>query len=168
MPSQTLFKNKILLIAALSVSMGVLQAPALAQDTTKSPTSDARFQIEKDGNGFVRLDRKTGETSYCKQISGRLICKLALEERNVFHKEITALQDEIATLQKKVDLKTEDHSDIRPSKKVPKPGTKEGMGESDLFEEELDRAMDITKKTMRKLFNVVKDLQKDFEERDTN
>ena len=43
---------------ALTIAIAFSAGGAIAQDATTSATSDARFQIERDGDGFVRLDKK--------------------------------------------------------------------------------------------------------------
>ncbi len=131
---------------------------AQGQDKPNSTTPfENRFQIEKQADGFVRLDKKTGETSFCRQIGDNLVCKLAIEERDAFHREI-------AELQGKLD-KSHKSQQIRPNKDVPDTSHDELAGiDKDKFERELDDAMDITKLTVRRLFKMVQELQKELSE----
>ena len=142
-----------------------------SQDANSSNQSiDDRFQIEQVGAGFVRLDKNTGETSFCRNVGDKLVCTLAIEERKALHKEIADLQNKLAALSEKNEVPAKDKELLaRPKNDVPNPsrgplqGT-ESESQSDQIEREMDRAFDVTKKTMRKLFKAVKELQKEFGE----
>lgn len=151
-------------IALLSVFL-IFPLAAIGQEDADSTTNTgSRFSIERDGEAFVRLDKKTGETSYCRSTNNNLICKLAIEERDTFHEEISSLQKELSAAQEKLDaIGDEQHSELRPRDDVPDTTQDENAGSgNDKFERELDKAMDITKLTMRRLFKIVKELQKEF------
>lgn len=134
------------------------------QNTDTPANPGERFQIERDGDGFVRLDTKTGETSFCRRANNNLVCKLAIEERDTFHDEITGLQKKLSAAEEKLNAIGEDKQAlVRPKDDVPDTNHDEDAGSgNDKFEQELDRAMDITKMTMRRLFAIVKDLQKEY------
>ena len=54
-----------------------------------------------------------------------------------------------------------------PKVDIPDPSSEESDGiDRDKFEQEMDKAIDITKQAMRKLFQAVKELQKEFEQED--
>lgn len=70
---------------------------AVAQTAGEPATaSDGRFQLERSGDGFIRLERQTGLTSYCEQSGGELSCRASADERR-------ALQEEIDRLAARVD-----------------------------------------------------------------
>ncbi len=126
---------------------------------------DKNYQLERHENGFVRLDRRSGKTSFCQPVGEDIVCKLAVEERDALYLEISELQNKIAALQGKLDQIPGDSSQLRrPLKEIPDPnvGEKSGAGR-DQIEKEVDRAIDLTKHTMRKLFKAVKELKKDME-----
>ncbi len=94
-----------------------------------------------------------------------IVCKLAVEERDALHLAITELQNRISALQGKLDQIPGDSSELRrPQKEIPDPnvGEKSGAGRDEI-EKEVDRAIDLTKHIMRKLFKAVKELQKDLQ-----
>ncbi len=145
----------------LSLTLAGLTALAFpytvhGQEKSNSTTPyEDRFQIEKQADGFIRLDKKTGETSYCRQTGNNLVCKLAIEERNAFHREIAELQNKLDKSRKNLQ--------IRPDKDVPDSNHDELAGiDKDKFERELDDAMDITKMTVRRLLKMVQELQKEL------
>ncbi len=157
-------KSPVFAIAAI-LSAAALFSPAASLGQEKTP--DQRFQIERDGNGFVRLDKKTGETSFCRRVNDALVCRLAVEERDALHLEISELQGKLTAEKEKLaaldDTGSSNQPQARPKDDVPDTSQREGAGsENDEFEQEMDRALDITKRTVRKLFNVVKELRKEF------
>jgi len=155
---------KITGITLLSVFLIFPLASSGQEDGDSTANTGSRFSIERDGDAFVRLDNKTGETSYCRSTNNNLVCRLAIEERDTFHEEISSLQKQLSVAQEKLDaIGDEQHSELRPSDDVPDTAYDENAGSgSDKFEQELDKAMDITKLTMRRLFKIVKELQKEF------
>lgn len=80
----------LLLMFASSVSAGELD----------------RFQLDKTADGYVRLDRQTGDMSLCTQEGGKLICRPATDEHRaaddqsaVLVKRIEALEARVAALE---------------------------------------------------------------------
>ncbi len=78
------------------IAMSLLATPALAQQ-------DDRFVLERSGDGFVRMDRQTGEMSYCAVEAGALACRPAAPtvtgSRDI---EIARLQEAIAALDRRI------------------------------------------------------------------
>ena len=149
--------NRFSLALAGLITLAIPQTVLGQEKSDSTAQFENRFQIEKQADGFVRLDKKTGETSFCRQISDNLVCKLAIEERDAFHQEI-------ADLQGKLD-KSHKNQQVRPDKNVPDTSHDEFAGmDKDKFERELDDAMDITKMTVRRLFKMVQELQKELGE----
>ena len=168
----TLFRSKSIFATIALVGVigaGIFPAPinSIAQEKIENPpTSDGRFHFEREGNGFVRLDKNSGETSFCRRIGDNLICSLAIEERDTLHSEIVNLQNKLAAAREKLDaVAATDPTLPRPKEKVPDLSSKDSTGpDRDNIEKEVDRAFEITRKTVRKLFDVVKELQKEFED----
>ncbi len=82
------------LIASLAIA-AALPASAAAQDTD-------RYTLERSGDGYVRMDRRTGEMSICSERTGQLVCKLAADERSAFQDEVDRLQERLTGLEKRV------------------------------------------------------------------
>jgi len=146
----------------------VIAFPGLSLSQEKAQTDTVQtknYQLERHKNGFVRLERNSGKTSFCRPVGEDFVCKLAVEERDALHLEISELQNRIAALQGKLDQISSDSSQLqRPLKEVPDPKVEEKSGAGrDEIEKEFDRAIDLTKHTMRKLFKAVKELQKEMQ-----
>lgn len=79
-----------------------LTVSALAQGTAQdAPDSQSgRYLFEKQADGFIRLDTKTGEVALCRAKTVGLACEAAPEDRAVIEDEIARLHGENAALKK--------------------------------------------------------------------
>lgn len=66
---------------------------ALAQ-SAEPPVSDDRFQIERQGDAFIRLDKTTGTVSTCALENGAFDCRMSADERAALQAEIERLASE--------------------------------------------------------------------------
>jgi hypothetical protein len=116
-----------------------LSGSAFAEDA-------ARFTLEKTADGYVRMDKTTGEMSICTQQSDQLVCRIAADDR-------VAMEDDIARL------------DARLTKVEEKLATSSGSGalsNSTLpTDEEFEKSMTLMEKFFRRFMGVVKDLNED-------
>ncbi|MGO7216292.1 hypothetical protein ACCS75_35305, partial [Rhizobium ruizarguesonis] len=58
-----------------------------------------RFQLEKSGDPFVRLDRQTGAMSICQDKEGALVCRRAADERAAYEDELDRLAKRVTALE---------------------------------------------------------------------
>ncbi|MFI0844268.1 hypothetical protein [Mesorhizobium sp. IMUNJ 23232] len=84
---------RLLPLTTISLA-AVLSSTAFAQED--------RYVLEKSGDGFVRMDRRTGEMSTCTQDGASLVCKLAADERTAYQDEIDRLQQDMKALDERV------------------------------------------------------------------
>ena len=70
----------------------------------------------------------------------------------------------LSTTQEKLESTSpNNHTQLRPDDDVPDTTHDEGAGsDRDQFEKDIDKALDFTKFAMRRLFGVVKELQKEY------
>lgn len=123
-------------IAALSLLL--LTGAALADDA-------ARFTLEKTADGYVRMDKTTGEMSICTQQADQLVCRIAADDR-------VAMEDEIARLDGRVTKLEE----------AMKAGGAAATSNSTLpTDEEFEKSMTLMEKFFRRFMGVVKDLNED-------
>ena len=82
-------------------SRAVAQGPA-TQDQAAPPPSpdDSRFSFHRMGDGFVRLDSRTGQLAQCGWAATGWSCKMVPDERAAFESEIGRLQRDNAELKK--------------------------------------------------------------------
>lgn len=128
-------------IVASAFLASALSFPAMAQDTD-------RYTMEKSENGYVRMDRKTGEMSICEERSGQLVCKLAADERSAFQDEVDRLQDRLSGLEKRV-AEIETASRLNPNALLPD-------------EESFEKSLGYMERFFRRFMDIVKDLDQDW------
>jgi hypothetical protein len=134
-------------IVASAFLASALSFPAMAQDTD-------RYTMEKSNNGYVRMDRKTGEMSICEERSGQLVCKLAADERSAFQDEVDRLQDRLSGLEKRV-AEIETTSRLNPNALLPD-------------EESFEKSLGYMERFFRRFMDIVKDFDQDWRQGDTD
>lgn len=95
-------------LALISVAAFVAfaAAPSFAQEAD-------RYQMERSPDGYIRLDKKTGEMSICTDQAGQLVCKLAADDRNAYDSALDRLQASVDVLEQRVAaLETNPKSDL--------------------------------------------------------
>lgn len=109
--------------------------------------AEDRYVLEKSDDGFVRMDRQTGEMSTCRQEGAALVCKLAADERTAYQDEIDRLQGAVDALDERV-VKLENSLASRLESKLP-------------TEEEFGKTLGYMERFLRSFMDVVEDLDKD-------
>ena len=98
----------------------------------------ARFQLERSGDHFVRLDKQTGAMSLCEEKDGSLVCRMAADERAAYEDELDRLSDRVGALENKSIV----------NKALPSDA-------------EINRSISIMEKMMKSFMGVVKQFQED-------
>ena len=124
-------------IAVLAVVLGLGWAVAAGAEES----SPGRYSMQKSETGFARLDTETGEVTLCQEKNGELVCRMAADERAAFERELDLLTKRVETLEKAV----------KSGETAVKPAPPD--------DEEIDRAMGIMERMMRKFMEIVKDLE---------
>ncbi|PST27262.1 hypothetical protein C7U60_03015 [Mesorhizobium plurifarium] len=124
-------------VATLVVGLGFgLTVPAAAQEA-----SPGRYSMQKSETGFARLDTATGEVTLCREKGGELVCRMAADERAAFERELDLLASRVEALEKAVES----------GETAAKPALPD--------DEEIDRAMSIMERMMRKFMGIVKEFE---------
>lgn len=122
---------------------------SLAMDTLEGTQAD-RYTLERSGDKFVRLDRKTGKMSVCTFDNEELICREAKDERDALIEEI----DRLTNLADQLSAKNKNGAN---------EDTQSNRSKSDAeLDAEIDRAIDYSSKIMRRFFEAMKDIREDF------
>ncbi|MDM9619165.1 hypothetical protein A6U87_01120 [Rhizobium sp. AC44/96] len=119
-------KNIAIGLVAFLLPLGALAAEP---DTS-------RFQLERSGDHFVRLDRQTGAMSLCEEKDGSLVCRMAADERAAYENELDRLSDRVTALENKSIV----------NKALPSDA-------------EIDRSIGIMERWMRSFMGIVKEFQ---------
>lgn len=105
-----------------------------------------RYRLEKSGDGYVRMDTRTGEMSTCAPRDGQLVCRAAADERAAFQDEIERLQEQLEQLDRRVG-KLENSVTAKLESGLP-------------TEEDFDKAMGYMERFLRYFMGVMKDIDK--------
>ncbi|MFD1328349.1 hypothetical protein [Mycoplana ramosa] len=102
---------------------------------------EGRYQMERNADGFVRLDTVTGEMSVCTEASGQLTCRMAADERAAFEQELDRLTKRVEALEE-----AQRSGGLADKPRLP-------------TDEEIDRTMGVMERMMRRFMDIVKTLE---------
>lgn len=122
-------------------------AACLFGATTAQAQDPARYQLERSGDGYVRLDKFTGEMSFCEEKAKRIVCHMAADERDALIDEIARLQERMRTIETR--LAALEGAPSAPVTSLP-------------TDEEFEKTMGYMERFFRRFMGVVKDLERDF------
>jgi uncharacterized low-complexity protein len=71
-----------------------------AAESSPADGAESRYTFSRVQDGYVRLDNRTGQVSFCSKRTVGWACQLVPEDRTAFESEIARLQDENAALKK--------------------------------------------------------------------
>jgi hypothetical protein len=117
----------------------IVPQAALSQDTV-------RYELEKTSDGYVRMDKSTGEMSICKEANGQLVCRIAADERATYDENLASLTKRVEALEQK--LATSDGSLPKSQNAMPS-------------EEEFDKTLSMMERFMRRFMGVVREFEGD-------
>jgi hypothetical protein len=146
---------------AMLACLGALALPSLAAaQAPASPQDDARYSFSKTDDGFLRLDRQTGQVSICSRKTLGWACETVADERAALEGEIARLQTQNAALKKEL---------ISNSLALPRavaPGSSERPASSLELklptQADVDRVVSFMEKVWRRMVESLGNLQKDM------
>jgi hypothetical protein len=144
--------------------------PSPEQSASAPESGDGRFAFHRIGEGFVRLDSRTGQVAQCGWAATGWSCKTVPDERTALESEIARLQRDNVELKKSllsrgIELPSGVVAEAPaaapvPPANVPDPSAKEPKMPSEI---ELERAISFMKNVWRKLVDMMIDLQRDMQ-----
>jgi hypothetical protein len=158
LPAPTL-QEKPSAIGKASESPGIESPPQNggAVESKPAESGESRFTFNRMSDGYVRLDNRTGQVSFCSKRTVGWTCQLAPEDRGVLESEIARLQEENATLKKEL-----------LTRGMPLPGSMKGEPPAARNERSflpsdasIDRMKVAVEKAWRQLVDMITMLQKD-------
>jgi len=130
-----------------------------AAESKPVESADGRYTFSRMNEGYVRLDNRTGQVSFCSKRTVGWTCQLAPEDRGVLESEITRLQEENVTLKKEflargVPLPGATKPEPPPAAQNERPF---GLPK----DPDLERAKVFVEKVWRRLVDMISTLQKE-------
>jgi hypothetical protein len=125
---------------------------------SKPENTEGRFTFSRMNEGYVRLDNRTGQVSFCSKRTVGWTCQLAPEDRGVLENEIARLQGENATLKK--DFLTRGLP-LPGAIKAEPPAEQTGRTFRLPTDPDLDRMKVLVEQVWRRLVEMISTLQKD-------
>ena len=146
-------------------------APKALGGTDNTPAG--RFSFNRVDDGFLRLDRQTGQVAYCSPHAVGWACQSVPEDRAALDKEMARLQDEVASLKVQVAALHEPPpprppADLTPPANPPPPVAQPlpPMGDKDQdtakLRADLKHARLAFENAWRRLVEMIVHLQKDM------
>lgn len=134
--------------SVLIVSAGLaLGAAALGSASAEGPNSATRYSFEPAEGGFLRLDRETGATSFCRAEGEGYACAATREGGVAADAErIRALEARVAELEAR--LKAEGLKPDRPAAQLELP-----------TDEQMDRIAGFLRGAMKRMKSIVRELE---------
>jgi hypothetical protein len=86
--------------ASVVIAISALAATAALAQPSTPENGDARFTFHRAGDGYMRLDGKTGQVSNCTRRPSGWQCQVVPNERSALEAEIERLQADNAALKK--------------------------------------------------------------------
>src|SRR5262245_23745689 len=150
------------LIAALA-GIGVAVAASPAPGGPPVENEDARYSFYRVDDGYLRLDGRSGQVSFCARRSAGWLCQPVPDERVALEAELTRLQVDNAALKK--ELLTHQLSlptGIRPDPPAPRV---EDRGLRTRTATEFNRIKAFIERVWRRLVEMVVNVQRDIMKR---
>jgi hypothetical protein len=123
------------IMKTIAIGLAAILLPLTALAAEPDP---ARFQLERSGDHFVRLDKHTGAMALCEEKDGSLVCRMAADERAAYDDELDRLSDRVTALENKSIV----------NKALP-------------TDAEIDRSISIMERMMKSFMGMVKQFQEE-------
>ncbi|GEM_PF-5894666 len=153
--------------AVLLLSGNVLLVNAQTTESSAEKMDAGRFQMKRDGDTIIRLDKQTGAMSSCVLKASSLVCRMAADERTALETEIASLQSQLDNVKAQQDDE-KDIADSKPEIEADQDASKESAEnkkQDEVLDKELDKMVDMSTKVLRRFFSVMKELRDDFTEK---
>lgn len=131
----------------MPVKSMLLPLAFLAALAVEARADTERYTLEKTEDGYVRLDKQTGEMSICKETEAQLVCRVAADERKALQDEIDRFAERLGEIEKRLAA-LEGSAFLKPGELLPS-------------EEQLDQSLETMEKFMRRFMEMMRDVEKD-------
>jgi hypothetical protein len=155
----------------IAIAAPVLLAGSAAVAQSAPDTENGRYAMAPAGDGFLRLDTRSGAMSTCSNSSAGWACYTVPDERAAMDAEIGRLQAdndrlkaELAAREPTVSGKTDEALPKSDSLKKPEPKVAEGERKIEIplpSDQDMDRMMSFVERAWRRLIEMANRVQRD-------
>jgi hypothetical protein len=155
----------------IAIAATVLLAGSAAVAQSAPDTENGRYAMAPAGDGFLRLDTRSGAMSTCSNSSAGWACYTVPDERAAMDAEIGRLQAdndrlkaELAAREPAVSGKTDEALPKSDSLKKPEPKVAEGERKIEIplpSDQDMDRMMSFVERAWRRLIEMANRVQRD-------
>jgi hypothetical protein len=155
----------------IAIAATVLLAGSAAVAQSAPDTENGRYAMAPAGDGFLRLDTRSGAMSTCSNSSAGWACYTVPDERAAMDAEIGRLQAdndrlkaELAAREPTVSGKTDEALPKSDSLKKPEPKVAEGERKIEIplpSDQDMDRMMSFVERAWRRLIEMANRVQRD-------
>jgi len=148
-------------------------AVAVAQETLPD-TEAERFILRRVDGGLMRIDRETGETSFCRKRNKAWTCEIVADDRVALEEEIARLSEDNSELAREIGRLKERIARLEtgaaPADKPKKPAPGDGNADEERpaldlpSDKEIDQVMKTFESMMRRFLDMVRDLRDEYEQ----
>jgi hypothetical protein len=156
---------------SIAVAAGVLLVSGAAMAQSAPDTENGRFTLSPAGEGFMRLDTRTGAVTTCTNSSAGWACYAVPDERAAMDAEIGRLQAdndrlkaELAAREPVASGKTDEALPKGDSLKKPEPKAAEAERKIEIplpSDRDMDRVMSFVERAWRRLIEMANRVQRD-------
>lgn len=150
--------RSFLMLGLLLAAAGLARAQSPAPDVPPG-SDDPRFSYHRSEDGFVRLDRRTGQVSHCARRTSGWSCLAVPDDRAALEAEIGRLQSENAALKQAL---LDRGLPLPGAAKPGAPSAGAPQDEKPSGEAEADRVMSLVERIWRRLIEMMANLQRDL------
>jgi len=149
---------RIGLLTVLAAALAFAASAARAQNS-QYENEDSRYSFHRVDDGYLRLDGRSGQVSFCTRKPAGWLCQAVPDERAALETEIARLQADNVALKKELLA----HNLPLPGGIQPEPPAKIGEPRMQLpSDAELNRMMAFIEKVWRRLVDMIVNAQKDI------
>jgi hypothetical protein len=150
--------RSLLILAFLLAAAGLAHAQPPGLDPPPQ-SDDPSFSFHRSEDGFIRLDRRTGQVSQCARRRSGWSCLAVPDDRAALEAEIGRLQSENAALKQAL---LDRGLPLPGGAKPGAPSAGAPQNEKRVGEAEVDRVMGLFERVWRQLIEMMATLQRDL------
>jgi hypothetical protein len=143
-------------LVVVAIAAAFAAPAALAQNSPEN--EDGRFTFHRAGDGYLRLDGRSGQVSTCARKPAGWQCQAVPDERTALESEIARLQGDNARLKRELLA----HNLPLPDGIRPDPASRGEEGAGLPSDAELNRIMSFIEKVWKRMVEMIVTTQKDM------